>query len=125
MGQIFQSLPLDRALADTDLRNRFVFSGVYELPFGKGKRFANNFSKASDKVIGGWQLNTIVTIQSGLPFYAATPGSPSDARPDAIGNLDTHPGNTQRILRYQGSGGRRRRTAMASCSGRARWAQRP
>ena len=39
--QIYQSLRLDRALADTDVRNRFVFSGVYELPLGHGKRFAN------------------------------------------------------------------------------------
>ena len=38
--QIYQSLRLDRALADTDVRNRFVFSGVYELPLGHGKRFA-------------------------------------------------------------------------------------
>jgi hypothetical protein len=93
--QIYQSLRLDRGLADTDMRHRFVFSGVYELPFGHGKKFANNLSKPLQAAIGGWQLNSIVTIESGLPFTLSTPGSPSNARPDAIGKVDTHPGNTQ------------------------------
>jgi hypothetical protein len=96
--QIFPSLRLDRALADQDLRHRFVFSGTYELPFGKGKMFANHVSKPLDTIIGGWQMNTIITIQSGLPFSLTTPGSPSNARPDVIGTLSTHPGNTQRYF---------------------------
>jgi hypothetical protein len=96
--QIFQSIRLDRALADTDVRNRFVFSGVYELPFGRGKRFANGLSKPLEAALSGWQLNTIVTVQSGLPFTLTTPGSPSNARPDVIGNLHTNPGNTQQYF---------------------------
>ena len=96
--QIYQSLRLDRALADTDVRNRFVFSGVYELPLGHGKRFANHLSKPLEMVVGGWQMNTILTVQSGLPFTLTTPGSPSNARPDLVGKLDIHPGNTQRYF---------------------------
>jgi hypothetical protein len=96
--QIRQSLQLDRALADQDLRHRFVFSGTYELPFGKGKMFANHVSKPLDTIVGGWRLNTIITLQSGLPFSLTTPGSPSNARPDVIGTLSTHPGNTQRYF---------------------------
>jgi hypothetical protein len=96
--QIYQSLRLDRALADTDVRGRFVFSGVYELPFGQGKRFANHLSKPVEVALGGWQLNSIFTIQSGLPFTLSTPGSPSNGRPDVIGKIDIHPGNTQRYF---------------------------
>jgi Carboxypeptidase regulatory-like domain len=101
--QIFQSLRLDRGLADTDLRNHFVFSGVYELPFGKGKRFANSLGSGLDRFVGGWQLNTIVTIQSGLPFTPTTPGdpntgSPTDGRPDVIGTIHTYPGNAQQYF---------------------------
>jgi hypothetical protein len=96
--QIYQSIRLDRALADTDVRNRFVFSGVYELPFGHGKKFANSLSKPLDTVLGGWQLNSIVTIQSGLPFTLTTPGSPSNGRPDIIGSLHTNPGDTQQYF---------------------------
>ena len=96
--QIYQSLRLDRALADQDVRHRFVYSGVYELPFGHNKRFANSISKPLDMIVGGWQMNGILTLQSGLPFTLKTPGSPSDARPDLIGNLQTHPGNAQRYF---------------------------
>ena len=40
---------------------------VYELPFGKGKRFANN-SKAADLIIGGWSISGIQRYQSGTPL---------------------------------------------------------
>jgi hypothetical protein len=95
--QVYQSLRLDRALSDQDLRHRLVFSGVYELPFGEGRKFANHLSKPVEMALGGWQLNTIVTIQSGLPFTLSTPGTPS-GRPDVIGTLGIHPGNTQRYF---------------------------
>jgi hypothetical protein len=49
-------------------------------------------------VLGGWQLNSIVTIQSGLPFTLTTPGSPSNGRPDIIGSLHTNPGDTQQYF---------------------------
>jgi hypothetical protein len=96
--QIYDSLRLDRALADQDVRHRFVYSGVYELPFGHNKPFAKNLGKPLDLLVSGWQMNGILTIQSGLPFSLKTPGSPSDARPDVIGTLDTYPGNTQRYF---------------------------
>ena len=80
------------------IRDRFVFSGVYELPLGHGKRFANHLSKPLEMIVGGWQMNTILTVQSGLPFTLTTPGSPSNARPDLIGKLDIHPGTTQRYF---------------------------
>ncbi|MGA2596982.1 MAG: carboxypeptidase regulatory-like domain-containing protein [Bryobacteraceae bacterium] len=43
-------------------------SGTYELPFGKGRRWANNFGTLGDRLVSGWQFNTIVTLLSGFPF---------------------------------------------------------
>jgi hypothetical protein len=43
-------------------------SGSYELPFGKGKMFANNASGFAQQLIGGWQLNGIATVLSGFPL---------------------------------------------------------
>ena len=43
--QIYESVRLDRALADQDIRHRFVLSGVYELPFAHNRRFAKNLSR--------------------------------------------------------------------------------
>ena len=43
-------------------------SAHYELPFGKGKHFANGTNGFAEKLIGGWQLNEITTLLSGFPF---------------------------------------------------------
>ncbi|MGH7866704.1 MAG: hypothetical protein ACREP9_03490 [Candidatus Dormibacteraceae bacterium] len=50
---------------DFDVRQRFVASYVYELPFGRGKRFLGSTSRAADVLIGGWQLNGITTFSTG------------------------------------------------------------
>ena len=51
-----------------DTAQRFVLSGGYQLPFGAGKRFASSAGPATQRFIGGWQLTTITTLQTGLPF---------------------------------------------------------
>ena len=51
-----------------DVTHRFVFSGIWELPFGRGKRFGSAIPAAADLILGGWQLNTIYQVQSGFPF---------------------------------------------------------
>jgi len=72
----------ERSLDPTDVSQRFVISGVFELPFGQGKKW-NAGSRAANKVIGGWQLNVIGTMQTGIPvrvtgasnFLASYPNS--------------------------------------------------
>ncbi|MGC2803067.1 MAG: TonB-dependent receptor, partial [Candidatus Acidiferrum sp.] len=61
-------MAFDYGLADFDVRNVFHFSGGYELPFGKGKRFASDANGAEDKLIGGWSLNWSSTFQGGQPI---------------------------------------------------------
>jgi len=46
--------------------HRVTFNGIYDLPFGRGKHFARNISAPLNYVIGGWQLATIGTWNSGL-----------------------------------------------------------
>jgi hypothetical protein len=58
-------LRLSRSVADIHFPHRLVFSGVYELPFGRGRAFGAGMSRVADLVVGGWQVNAIVTIQSG------------------------------------------------------------
>lgn len=52
-------------IANEDRPHRFVFSGSYELPFGKNKRFLSSTDGFVDRVVGGWKLNTIYSVQSG------------------------------------------------------------
>jgi len=58
----------ERARSDFDQRHVVNFSGIYELPFGRGKSLLRNANRAVNAVIGGWSLNSIYTYQSGEPF---------------------------------------------------------
>ncbi|MDX1982165.1 MAG: TonB-dependent receptor [Bryobacteraceae bacterium] len=66
---------LDKGVSDFNIAHRWVASVVYELPFGKGKRFLGNIGKAGDLVAGGWQLNTIASWQSGVPRIISAPNN--------------------------------------------------
>ncbi|MBI3472066.1 MAG: carboxypeptidase regulatory-like domain-containing protein [Candidatus Solibacter usitatus] len=58
----------ERGLSAFDFRTRWTTSMLYELPFGKGKALLGNAGRAADAVIGGWQMGTILTFQSGFPL---------------------------------------------------------
>ncbi|HUA57438.1 MAG TPA: carboxypeptidase regulatory-like domain-containing protein [Verrucomicrobiae bacterium] len=63
------------ALTDFNRTVSFVQSYVYQLPFGKGKPFLNSASRALDMFVGGWQIEGILTVMTGLPFtvtYSST-----------------------------------------------------
>jgi hypothetical protein len=51
-----------------DFRHQGSGNFSYELPFGNGKRFAKGLSGAANKLVGGWQVNGIVTLLSGFPL---------------------------------------------------------
>ena len=63
----------DYSLASFDIRNVFHFSGSYDLPFGRGKKFASNASGITNVIIGGWSVNTIMTFQGGQPITLRCP----------------------------------------------------
>jgi hypothetical protein len=51
-----------------NIPNQGNISGTYELPFGKGNALANNFGGFGNRLVSGWQFNTIVTLLDGFPF---------------------------------------------------------
>ncbi len=57
-----------RSLSDLDIRHRFVISYVYELPFGRGRKFGSGASRLLDTALGGWQVNGFTTFQNGNPL---------------------------------------------------------
>jgi hypothetical protein len=63
----------DYGLAPFDIRNVFHFSGTYELPFGKGKKFMGDASGWKNQVIGGWATNWLLTLQDGQPITLSCP----------------------------------------------------
>ena len=66
---------------------------IYQLPLGRGKRFLSNAGGATEAALGGWELTSILTLQSGAPFTASlaspTANTGTFTRPNRIcnGNL--------------------------------------
>ena len=58
----------DRGPASFDIKHSWTTSGVYELPFGKGRRLLAGLSPLGNKLLGGWQVDGIFVVQSGLSF---------------------------------------------------------
>jgi hypothetical protein len=91
------TLANDEGSSAFDVRQRFVLSSVYELPFGKGKpRFAG-------AVLGGWQLSGIFTKQTGLPFTPVMSVDSSNTgttlRPNLVGT-GAFPSSQQTIQQW-------------------------
>src|SRR5437762_1869982 len=70
----------ERSLDGFDVPQRLVIGSVLDLPVGKGKALASNTGTLTDKVIGGWGINTIITFQSGYPIIVGgCPGALSNS----------------------------------------------
>jgi hypothetical protein len=52
-----------------------AINGIYELPFGRGRTFANELPRVLNAVLGGWQLSGIYSFTSGIPLSISVPGS--------------------------------------------------
>src|SRR5271157_3111039 len=63
----------DYGLAGFDIRNVFHFSGGYELPFGKGKKFASGATGWQNQAVAGWSINWSMTLQGGQPIGLGCP----------------------------------------------------
>jgi hypothetical protein len=66
---------LDKGPSDFDINHRIVGSGVYELPFGRNKKYFSGIGRAADAFVGGWQLNVIATWQSGVRRSVVAPNA--------------------------------------------------
>ncbi len=96
--QLYTDYRIERGLSDQDQPYRLVLSALYELPFGRGKRWGGDVAKWADYVIGGWQLNGIYVLQAGLPFSVTVNGNPGSARADIVGTPHVSPGNITQYM---------------------------
>jgi hypothetical protein len=58
----------EKRISDIDLPQRVVFSGLWELPFGRGRFLGKNWNRVEDAALGGWQVGAIYQAQSGFPL---------------------------------------------------------
>jgi len=75
-----------------DARHNFVLSANYELPFGKGRKYAADASNVMDAIFGGWRLSGIFQARSGFPITVTDGTAPSlqgtrgNERPNCVGD---------------------------------------
>ncbi len=73
VGALYWPLPgtqkLDWGLSQLNLNDTFTASILYDLPFGKGKRWGNDWGGAANTILGHWQVNLIERAQSGFPLF--------------------------------------------------------
>ena len=63
-----RNLAANYGLSNFDYRQRFTLSTLIQLPFGHGRKFLGNANRMIDAVAGGWEISSILTLQSGAPF---------------------------------------------------------
>jgi len=88
---------LDRGLSTYDIPQRLVVSYVWELPFGRGRRFWTAAPRAVDFALGGWQLNGITTFAAGAPVVLSNtiPTTSGATVPNNIGRSAAKAGRVQ------------------------------
>lgn len=57
----------EMGLASFHVEHAFTFSGIYELPFGRGRKFMSDPTSAAQAILGGWSVNWITSVYSGQP----------------------------------------------------------
>jgi len=81
----------ERSLAANDVSQRLAMTFLYELPFGRGRRFLTNSNRIVDGVLGGWQTSNIFYFSKGVPVNWAESTSQynrflSGGRPNKVCN---------------------------------------
>jgi len=99
--QDWNNLKGERSLSSQDISQRLVISYVLDLPFGKGKAYANSFNGIANGAVSGWGVDGITTFQRGFPLkisYSATTPlegaglGVANVRPDVVPGCDVKAG---------------------------------
>ena len=69
--QELDNLPAEWSVSANDATNRFVLAAVLQLPIGRGSLIGANMNRALNTLVGGWQLTTLTTFQTGQPLDIA------------------------------------------------------
>ena len=81
----------ERSNTDLDVPQRLTIAAAWDFPIGRGKALASNIGRALDNIVGGWQLSTFSTFQSGFPLRFGVQGGTFPVgvgaiRPNAVGD---------------------------------------
>ncbi|MBS1826659.1 MAG: TonB-dependent receptor [Acidobacteria bacterium] len=93
----------DRSLTEEDIAQRFTSSVNWELPIGRGRLLGAGWGRAMDTVAGGWQINALMSMQTGPPLVITNTPNTSRAlggtqRPNSTGISSAMDGPVQSRL---------------------------
>jgi hypothetical protein len=98
LGATYWPLPgnskLDWGLSQINLNHNFTASMIYELPFGKGKRFGSSWNGAANTILGNWELTVIEKATSGFPVFVVDSFNQSGVNFQNNGNSLNRPNQT-------------------------------
>jgi hypothetical protein len=83
------NLAAEQSVGANDTRHRFEIAIVYDLPIGHGRSIGKRMNRVLDGIVGGWSLNTLLKLQTGLPvpFAMASPRlTDGNQRPNIVCN---------------------------------------
>src|SRR5207253_8583828 len=81
-GSVYQNpsnLRSERGPLDTQLAHAFVLSEIWDLPYGRGRRFGSSIHPVLETFFGGWSLGGILTLTGGRPFNITVSGDPANS----------------------------------------------
>jgi hypothetical protein len=86
-------LYLEKAVDNQHIPHRFTVSSIWELPFGRGRKYGSDMNSVANAIVGGWAIGNILTFTSGRPYNATVNGNPANTgthgvhnRPDISGD---------------------------------------
>jgi Carboxypeptidase regulatory-like domain len=98
IGATYFPLPgwpsLDWGLSQINLNQNFTASVIYQLPFGKGRKFGNSWSGPLDTALGNWELTVIEKATSGFPVFVVDSNNGSGVNFQNNGNSLIRPNQT-------------------------------
>jgi hypothetical protein len=77
--QNFYNSHADYGSAGYDVKHNISATGVYALPFGRGKEHLSHISRIADEAVGGWKISTALIAYSGFPQAVTGPGNNSQS----------------------------------------------
>jgi hypothetical protein len=113
-GIDFYNRRLEKGRSDHDVTHRWVTYAMWELPFGRGKRWLNSSHWLTNGILGNWELNIIQTAESGAPLTFSFTGSPNVYLPMGL-RANMAPGKTYKDIRlpWDRKGPNRHQIALA------------
>jgi len=89
------NMAAEKSVDAGDIPHSLVANYVYQLPIGRGRALGKQMNRATNAVLGGWEVSQIATFKQGIPINITGANIPSfggNPRPDVVGNVHvSHP----------------------------------